>query len=93
MEAKTTGKISKATLVMVSEWAKQQGAALLDKMEKSGAPEALRWDWSKIKGYWQGGFIAGVQAGFQLGFESMKKLEAAKTEEPETIPEQLELPV
>lgn len=78
---KTT--ISNFSVEMLTEWAKRQGILLLKRMEAQKLPQTISLDWTKLKSTWLGGFISGVNCGFNLGFETAKKLETKKDPEDE----------
>lgn len=59
---------------MLHSWAQKQGAAILRQMELKRAAQTLSLHWPKIKQGWLGGFVSGVQAGFQLGYKTANKL-------------------
>ncbi len=66
-QAENTGK-------MLQVWAERQGNKLLKEMKRAGLPETLSLHWGKVKQGWLGGFASGVQAGFQLGYETANRM-------------------
>jgi len=59
---------------MLFDWAQKQAASILKQAELKRAPHTLSLHWPKIKQGWMGGFVSGVPAGFQLGYQAANQL-------------------
>jgi hypothetical protein len=66
----------KNTSAMLVGWAQKQAHSILKSRELQRAPETLLLSWIHAKRGWVGGFVSGVQAGFQLGMKAQEKLTA-----------------
>lgn len=63
------------TMRMISAWAQQQGIGILKKMELERQKHTLSLHWPKVRQGWLGGFVSGVQAGFELGYKTANQLD------------------
>ncbi len=73
-QIEAAAKEAQATNKMLLDWSEKQGQGILKQMEMKGHVSTLSMHWPKIKKGWIGGFVSGVNAGFQLGYKAANKL-------------------
>lgn len=62
------------TTKILTTWAEKQAKGILKSRELSGAAETRQSFWPLIKRGWIGGFVSGVNAGFEFGYKTANKL-------------------